>query len=58
LTSDHFAAFGQLKLRFSAAPGPDPWHGLPGVVQRASPALGIIDLTAKLDCSIIVLRRA
>ena len=47
LTSDHFAAPGRLKLRFSAAPGLDPWHGVPGGMQRASrgPA---IDLTPRL----------
>ena len=36
LTSDHFGASGEVKVRFSAAPGLDPWHGLPGVMQRAS----------------------
>ena len=38
LTSDHFAAPGQLKLRFSAAPGPDPSNGVLGVMRRASRA--------------------
>ena len=32
LTSDHFAAPGQLKLRFSSLFGLDPWHGVPGVM--------------------------
>ena len=56
-TSDHFAAPGQLKLRFSAAPGPDPWHGVPGVMQCASAAREAIDLASSFACSIIVLRR-
>ena len=32
MTSDHFAAPGQLKLRFSSLFGLDPWHGVPGVM--------------------------
>ena len=38
LTSDHVATPGQLTLHFSPAPGLDPWHGVPGVVRRASRA--------------------
>ena len=40
LTSDHFAAPGRLKLRFSTAPGLDPWHGVLGVMRCASAGRG------------------
>ena len=46
LTSDHFGASREVKLRFSAAPGLDPWHGLPEVMQRALRALSAISLTS------------
>ena len=46
LTSDHFAAPGQLKLRFSAAPGLDPWHGVPGVIRRGLRGPATIDLAS------------
>ena len=57
LTSDRFAAPGQLKLRFSAAPGPDPWHGLPGVISAPRGPRAAIDLASSFACSIIALRR-
>ena len=46
LTSDHFGASGEVKLRFSAAPGLDPWHGVLGVVQRRLRGPGAIDLAS------------
>ena len=46
MTSDHFGASREVKLRFSAAPGPDPWHGLPGAVQRRLGKPAAIDLAS------------
>ena len=46
MTSGHFAAPGQLKLRFSAVPGLDPWHGVLGVVRCRLRGPGAIDLAS------------
>ena len=50
MTSDHFGIYfgasGDVKLGFSAAPGLDPWHGVPGGMRRALRAVSAICLTA------------
>ena len=46
LTSDHFGASGEVKLRFSAAPGLDPWHGVPGVISAPRGPRAAIDLAS------------
>ena len=47
LTSDHFWASVELKVRFSTAPGLDPWHGVPGAIQAP---LRAINLTPSSAC--------